>query len=805
MSASDDAPAPSPQTVMASAEVYRQLFSASPRAMWVYEVDSFRFLAVNDAAVRQYGYSREEFLAMTIADIRPPEQVPMVHEVAREVGNKGYTDSGSWRHRRKDGSIIEVEITSHAIDFGGRLARLVLVSDVTAQRAAEAATRASEARFRAVFDQSAVGIVLVDDAGVVLETNAAFQTMLGFTGDELRGRPSAALSPDEDAAVTRVPVRELKAGLRDSVTVEKRYLRRDGSVVWASLTISRLDVEGQRTRLLGVVQDITSRRTAEDALQESEVELRAVFGAMTDVVVVLDADARYVKIAPASPDLLYRPSADLLGRRIRDVFPTEIADYFERLVREALASDAPVPFEYELEIAGEPRWFAGTASRIRRERDDAEPDRRHVLWVARDVTSGKQLEAQLRQAQKMEAVGLLAGGIAHDFNNLLTVITAYGQLLREELADDEERREEVSEVLKAAARGAELTRQLLAFGRKQVLKPRLLDVNGVIAGVRPMLGRLLGADVDFVTHLAPSLGKVEADPGQLEQVLLNLTANAGDAMPSGGTLTLATSNVELDAAAARAHPGLTPGRYVLVSVRDTGSGMSEATRLRVFEPFFTTKGTGKGSGLGLATVYGIIKQSGGYVAVESTPGEGTCFSIYLPLAGAEREGGAPAATSVPSFGTPASVAPVGGTERARPADPGAAPVILLVDDEDAVRSAARRILEREGYEVLVASQGGEALDVYFEHADRIRLLVTDVVMPVIGGRALAQRIRSRDPELPVLFISGFSSHDVRGSGPAITGAPLLPKPFTADQLLAAVAALLRDTATSHAGNEAVAR
>jgi PAS domain S-box-containing protein len=803
MSAADDTPRPAPESVVASEEVYRQLFSASPRAMWVYEVDSFRFLAVNDAAVRQYGYSREEFLAMTIADIRPAEDVPELRRVAREVGTKGYTDSGSWRHRRKDGSILEVDITSHAIDFGGRLARLVLLTDVTAQRAAEAATRASEARFRAVFDQSAVGMVLVDDDGIVLETNAAFQAMLGYSADELRGRPSAALSPAEDASVTREPVRDLKAGLRDDVSVEKRYLRRDGSVVWASLTVSRLDVEGERPRLLGVVQDITSRRAAEEALQESEVELRAVFGAMTDVIVVLDADARYVKIAPSSPDLLYRPSGDLLGRRIRDVFPPEIADHFERIVHEALASDAPVPFEYELEIAGQPRWFSGNASRIRRERDDADPARAHVLWVARDVTAGKQLEAQLRQAQKMEAVGLLAGGIAHDFNNLLTVITAYGQLLREELADAAERHEESGEVLKAAARGAELTRQLLAFGRKQVLKPRLLDVNAVISGVRPMLGRLLGADVDFVTHLAPSLGMVEADPGQLEQVLLNLTANAGDAMPSGGTLTLETANADVDAAAARAHPGLSPGLYVVVTVRDTGTGMSEATRLRVFEPFFTTKGTGKGTGLGLATVYGIIKQSGGYVAVESAPGEGTSFSIYLPLAGVEKEGRAPAATSTPVFGTPASAAPVVAAPAGRPDAP--APVVLLVDDEDAVRSAARRILEREGYEVLEASQGGEAHEIYLEHADRIRLLLTDLLMPVLGGRALAQRIRARDPELPVLFISGYSSQDARGSGPIIPGAPLLAKPFTAEQLVAAVAAALRNAAPSRPASEAVAR
>ena len=614
---------------------YRELFESSPRPMWVYDVETLRFLTVNESAVRAYGYSRDEFLAMTIADVRPLEDVPAMTRMVRAMG-AGFNPSGFWRHRRRDGSLMDVEITSHSIDFGGRPARLVLVSDVTAQRAAEA------------------------------------------------------------------------------------------------------------------------------ALQASEAELRAVFAAMTDVVLVFDADARYVKIAPTSPELLYRPTEALLGRRAREIFAPALAEYFESVVRQALDGDAPVHFDYELEIGGEPRWFSGTASPMRPAGAGTSGGGGRVLWVARDVTASKQLEAQLRQAQKMEAVGLLAGGIAHDFNNLLTVITAYGQLLRVEFTDGDERREEVEEVLKAAARGAELTRQLLAFGRKQVLRPRVVDVNGVVAGVRPMLARLLGADATLDTRLAPSLSRVEADPGQLEQVLLNLTANAGDAMPGGGRVTIETSDVELDAAAVRALPGLSPGRYVLVSVSDTGVGMDEATRLRVFEPFFTTKGTGKGSGLGLATVYGIVKQSGGAVTVRSAPGEGTTFEIYLPRAA--REGGRDAGAAPPA--------------------PAARPTVLLVDDDDAVRSSARRALEGGGYEVLEAAHGAQALDVFAEHGGRVRLLVTDVVMPGLGGHALAERLRAQRAGLPVLFMSGYAVPDEPGGGPAV--APLLAKPFTAEELLAAV-------------------
>ena len=614
---------------------YRELFESSPRPMWVYDVETLRFLTVNESAVRAYGYSRDEFLAMTIADVRPLEDVPAMTRMVRAMG-AGFNPSGFWRHRRRDGSLMDVEITSHSIDFGGRPARLVLVSDVTAQRAAEA------------------------------------------------------------------------------------------------------------------------------ALQASEAELRAVFAAMTDVVLVFDADARYVKIAPTSPELLYRPTEALLGRRAREIFAPALAEYFESVVRQALDGDAPVHFDYELEIGGEPRWFSGTASPMRPAGAGTSGGGGRVLWVARDVTASKQLEAQLRQAQKMEAVGLLAGGIAHDFNNLLTVITAYGQLLRAEFADGDERREEVEEVLKAAARGAELTRQLLAFGRKQVLRPRVVDVNGVVAGVRPMLARLLGADATLDARLAPSLSRVEADPGQLEQVLLNLTANAGDAMPGGGRVTIETADVELDAAAVRALPGLAPGRYVLVSVSDTGVGMDEATRLRVFEPFFTTKGTGKGSGLGLATVYGIVKQSGGAVTVRSAPGEGTTFEIYLPRAA--REGGRDAGAAPPA--------------------PAARPTVLLVDDDDAVRSSARRALEGGGYEVLEAAHGAQALDVFAEHGGRVRLLVTDVVMPGLGGHALAERLRAQRAGLPVLFMSGYAVPDEPGGGPAV--APLLAKPFTAEELLAAV-------------------
>ncbi len=420
-----------------------------------------------------------------------------------------------------------------------------------------------------------------------------------------------------------------------------------------------------------------------------------------------------------------------------------------------------------------PAELAALASAMNRMADDLLASRRELEHHNRTLESRidertwelSQLQDQLRQAQKMEAVGRLAGGIAHDFNNLLTAITGYGDLLMASLAPDDPRRADVEQIRKATDRAATLTKQLLAFGRRQVLQPRVLDLNAVVADMEKMLRRLIGEDIELVTVPGPGLWRVKADPGQLEQVLMNLAVNARDAMPHGGRLIIETANVELDEAYARRHVAVRPGPYVLLAVSDTGCGMDAETLGHVFEPFFTTKEPGKGTGLGLATVYGIVKQSGGNIWVYSEPGRGTTFKIYLPRVDAPLEAAGAAAAAASAAG------PAGGRE-----------TLLLVEDDDGVRVLAREVLRRKGYRVLEARDGREALRRSETHDGPIALVVTDLVMPGLGGREVFARLAVRRPDLRVLYTSGYTDAAIFRQSVFEPGTAFISKPFTPDAL-----------------------
>ena len=388
------------------------------------------------------------------------------------------------------------------------------------------------------------------------------------------------------------------------------------------------------------------------------------------------------------------------------------------------------------------------------------------------MTERKRLEDHLRQSQKMEAIGRLAGGVAHDFNNLLTVISGRAQIERARPELSEPSRRNVDLIAEAASRASTLTKQLLAFSRKQVLQPRVLDVDIVVAGMEPLLRRLIGEDIDLVTATEPGLGRVRADPGQLEQVVLNLAVNARDAMPRGGRLTVETANVELDEAYARQQADVHSGPYVLLAVSDTGVGMDAETQAHLFEPFFTTKGVGEGTGLGLATVYGIVKQSGGHIAAYSEPGRGTTIKIYLPRVEAASE---------LREAEPEPVVLRRGSE-----------TVLLVEDDEAVRELTCEVLEMHGYTVLAVADAGEAPRVLEGASRPIHLLVTDVVMPRLSGRELTERLRSLRPGLRVLYISGYADTAIVHHGVLDPGTPFLQKPFTPDTLLRSVRKVLDD-------------
>jgi two-component system, cell cycle sensor histidine kinase and response regulator CckA len=433
-----------------------------------------------------------------------------------------------------------------------------------------------------------------------------------------------------------------------------------------------------------------------------------------------------------------------------------------------------------LTSAGAVRWVDVHARAPRRPHDrtadGAAARSAGAAGTLTDVTERTQLEEQLRQAQKMEAVGRLAGGVAHDFNNLLTAIKGYGGLLMEALHPSDVRRADVQEINKAADRAAALTRQLLAFSRKQVLKPVVLDLNDVVADMESMLRRLIGEDVRLATGLSSDLGAVRADRGQLEQVLMNLVINARDAMPGGGALTVETANVDVRRRFVDRQLSVDPGHYVMLAVRDTGCGMDEETQQHIFEPFFTTKGVG-GTGLGLATVYGIVRQSGGFVRVESAPGVGTTIAVHLP-----RTADAPATGER----VPSPAPPLAGRG-----------TVLLCEDESAVRALARRVLEGQGYTVIEAAHGAAALAVAAAHAAEITLLVTDVVMPEMGGRELAEQLTAARPGLRVLYMSGYTDGDILRRGLAREGRAFLQKPFTPEDLARKVQAVLTASPASH--------
>ena len=630
-------------TLQKTAEQYRLIFDGNPLPMWVIDRQTLRFLAVNEAATRNYGYTREEFLGMTILDIRPPQDIPAVLEVIVNPAT-GLSRLGTWTHLRKDGTPIKVEITRHGMSFNGRDAELVLAHDVTERNKNEEKLRSSEERFSKAFQLSPVSISISSCTDArYLDVNQAFLELTGYTREEVIGHTADELN---------------------ILTGDER-----------SRLVNRLTETGRAI--------------------STELVFKTASGT-----------SKFVQV-----------SADLINL-------------------------------------------------------EAE---RCMLAITYDITQGKELEHQLRQAQKMEAVGRLAGGVAHDFNNMLGVISGYSDLARARCEHDPIAGGHIEEIRKAADRAASLTRQLLAFSRKQVLQPKTLNLNERIRDLGKLVQRLIGDDVELITKLGHPLDFINADPTQIDQVIMNLAVNARDAMPRGGKFIIETSCAELDETNIPHQHRAKPGKYVLLKVTDTGHGMDAETLSHIFEPFFTTKQPGKGTGLGLSTVHGIVSQSNGYIWVYSEPGNGTTFKIYLPATAKQpqlADARAPELTLARGSAT-----------------------ILLAEDDGPMRGLTRHLLEARGYRVLEAADGDQALTL--AQATRkgdIDLLITDVVMPRLSGPGLVERLGASHPNLKIIYTSGYTDELLAHHGAIGPGIVFLEKPFTRESLLQAVQTALGGSA-----------
>jgi PAS domain S-box-containing protein len=639
--------------------------------------------------------------------------------------------------------------------------------------------RAHEAeRLRRFYDALSCGIIVQDAAGKVVHANQAARDLLGTTDVVLAGSPDSDhrvvhedgssaegnAHPLSRARQTGQPVRGVVHGVFTGTPAE-RWCLVDAVPVFDPAT-------GKLVEAIASLTDITQRRRVETALRNTSDTLSALIQASPLAIFAFDPAGKVTSWNPAAERLFGWRASEVVGHMLPAIAPDQLGKFREHHLA-VLEGRAFIDLEAQwqrrdgtsltLSLALAPLY--GGLSEVR-----------GVIALAADLTDRKKLESQLRQSQKMEAVGQLAGGVAHDFNNLLTAIMGFTSLLLKAVPPEDPKHDDLLEIDRAAARATELTQQLLAFSRRQMLQPTLLDLNAVLSDTMRMLGRLLGQHIELAILPETDLGVVRADRGQIEQVIINLAVNARDAMERGGKLTLETRNVTLDRAYAGQHPGATEGEFVMLAVTDTGSGMSPATQARIFEPFFTTKERGKGTGLGLSTVYGIIKQSGGTIYVYSEPERGTTFKIYLPRVVAH----GPTELSVP----------------ARPADVRGNETVLVVEDEDGVRALTCRVLQTYGYTVLEAENGGEALLIAEQHPAPIHILLTDVVLPRMSGRKLAERLVRTQSDLRVLYMSGYTDGSIFNHGALDPGTAFIPKPFTPEALAQKLREVLDSPAAS---------
>lgn len=732
---------------------YRTVFDNCSDAILMADSETKILRYANPAALRMLGYREGDLATMVAGELYPEESRQHCLAEFEAVAGGEKTLASDIPCLRKDGTVVYTDFTAVSATIDGRPMIAGFFRDVTERRSSQHDLEASELRYRRLFESAQDGILILDgDTGQIVDVNPFLCTLMGYARAEFLGQRLWEIGPFRNIAAAKDAFAELQAKgyvRHDHLPLEAR----DGRTIEVEF-VSNIYPVGGATVIQCNIRDITVRLTNEAALRMLERALQSV----SQGILITDANLPDNPIIYASPGF----------ERMSGYSAPEVVDKNCRFLQGA-GTDRAAIAEVRKNIQdqractvellnyrkdGTSFWNELTINPVH----DAKGKVTHFVAVQTDVTERRRLESQFLQAQKMEAVGRLAGGVAHDFNNVLSVILSYAEMIVSDLKIDEPLRADADEIRRAGLRGADLTRQLLAFSRQQVLVAKVLDLYQCVAGMQKMLRRLLGADVELTILPAKAAWCIKADPGQIGQILMNLAVNARDAMPKGGELTIEIDNVDLDYDYARAHHDVRPGPYVMLAVADTGIGMDQATQTQVFEPFFTTKERGKGTGLGLATVFGIVKQSGGHIWVYSEPGKGTTFKLYFPLV--------------------SGVADVRALEPPTPESARASETILLVEDDEQVRTLAQNILRRCGHVVLAAPNGGEALLICEKHGAKIDLLLTDVVLPRMSGRQLAERLAPLRPNMKVLFMSGYTDDVVLQHGVLDSGVAYLQKPIT---------------------------
>jgi PAS domain S-box-containing protein len=742
---------------------FRSLFDTAADAILVLNADVC--LDCNASAEAMFGCRREDLVGQSPVEFSPPKQPD--GQLSSRKGSayidaalKGAPQSFEWKHRRADGTVFDAEVRLNRVELGGVTHLQAIVRDVSHRKRAELDRRRSRIEYKALFESANDPIIIFEpEEEIILEANERACSTYGFSRDDLVGTSLKVLTKDVESGE-----RALRELLRTGTVndLETTHLRKDGTQIDVLVSASVIEFKGRRA-VQTITRDITRRRLADEALRLHSAALNAAASAI--VITALDGTIEWVNVAFSA--LSGYSAEEAVGRNPRDLVKSGVHEpaFYKHMWDTLLAGDVWSGEMTNRRKDGGVYAEEMTITPVR----GADGQVKHFIAIKRDLTEQRELAAQFLQAQKMEIVGRLTGVVAHDFNNLLTIINATAELAANGLKLDDPLRVDLQEISRAGERAEGLTRQLLAFSRKQVMQPRILDLSTQVVELQRMLQRLVGEDVALVIVPAEGVGAVMADPGQIEQVILNLVVNARDAMPGGGTLTIETRDATFDEVHAAQHLSLEPGSYAMLAVSDTGVGMDAATHARIFEPFFTTKDPGKGTGLGLSTVFRIVEESGGGVWVYSEVGKGTTFKVYLP-----RVEDTPGAQQIAAAAMSAR-----GTE-----------TLIVVEDDTALRHLTQRVLESAGFTVLVAASGTDALQLLERHDGLVDLMLTDVVMPGMKGPELAARAVDVRPLMKVLYTSGYTDHAIVRHGILDTGRFFISKPYATGELTRKVREIL---------------